>query len=217
MFWTDPFPFLIVRWEDIFFTYHDNMFGLEKVWGKMTQNFKWVFLLYCIINQIYTWAFIIFRINEQENLKQYWWKWKNQCEGALWTRRTIKLVPRMGRGREDQTLKYFFIHLVNKYHNQSSVVFGGQNEQEDEEEKKRKELEKKKKEEELNNKLPGYDPKNGGKSNVFFGDEKPDYRRKDECHTNVKVHAPPGGRSNIQFGWYWYWSILSVLYHLQTN
>lgn len=102
--------------------------------------------------------------------------------------------------RQAQTLKYSFTYSVNKYHNQSSVVFGGQNEQEDEEEKKRQELEKKKKEEELNSKLPGYDPKTGGKSNVFFGDDKPDYRRKDELHTNVKVHAPPGGRSNIQFG-----------------
>lgn len=53
----------------------------------------------------------------------------------------------------------------------------------------------------MNNKLPTYDPKNGGKSSLSFGSEKPDYRRKDEVHTNVKVHNPPGGRSNIQFGW----------------
>ena len=38
---------------------------------------------------------------------------------------------------------------------------------------------KKKKEEELNKKLPTYDPKNGGKSNVFFGNEPTDYRKKE--------------------------------------
>lgn len=80
------------------------------------------------------------------------------------------------------------------------MVLGGQNEQEDEEEKKRLELEKKKKEEELNKKLPDYDPKLGNKTSVHFGDDKTDYRRKDEYHTSVKVHNPPGGRSNIQFG-----------------
>lgn len=32
------------------------------------------------------------------------------------------------------------------------------------------EEERKKKEEELNKKLPGYDPRNGGKASIFFGD-----------------------------------------------
>ena len=80
------------------------------------------------------------------------------------------------------------------------MVFGGDNEALDEEEKKRREEEKKKKEEELNQKLPDYDPKKGGQSSVHFGDEKPDYRRKGDVQTSVKVHNPPGGRSNIQFG-----------------
>lgn len=79
-------------------------------------------------------------------------------------------------------------------------MLGGDNESLDEQEKKRKELEKKKKEEELNQKLPSYDPRNGGKSNLHFGDEKPDYRRKDEVPTSVKVKNPPGGKSSIQFG-----------------
>jgi len=52
----------------------------------------------------------------------------------------------------------------------------------------------------LNNKLPQYDPKKGGQSNVFFGDVKTDYRKKDEVFTSVKVHNPPGGKSSIQFG-----------------
>lgn len=93
-----------------------------------------------------------------------------------------------------------FVISVKKYHNQSSVTLGGENEALDEEERKRKELEKKKKEEELNQKLPTYDPKNGGRSNLHFGDEKTDYRRKDEVFTSVKVHNPPGGKSSIQFG-----------------
>jgi len=60
----------------------------------------------------------------------------------------------------------------------------------------------------LNNKLPGYDPKAGGKSTVHFGDEKTDYRKKDEVFTSVKVKNPPGGKSNIQFGWFIVSSIL---------
>jgi|JI61114BRNA_FD_contig_31_4669752_length_304_multi_1_in_0_out_0_1 hypothetical protein len=39
-----------------------------------------------------------------------------------------------------------------------------------EEEERKKQEEKRKKEEELNSKLPQYDPKKGGQSNVFFGD-----------------------------------------------
>lgn len=65
----------------------------------------------------------------------------------------------------------------------------------------------------MNSKLPTYDPKTGGRSNIVFGDEKTDYRRKGEVATSVKVHNPPGGRSNIQFGWnsLWFISILFVL------
>ena len=62
----------------------------------------------------------------------------------------------------------------------------------------------------MNNKLPGYDPKKGGQSSVHFGDEKPDYRRKGDVQTSVKVHNPPGGRSNIQFGWYFQFDIDSI-------
>ena len=69
-----------------------------------------------------------------------------------------------------------------------------------EDEEKRREEERRKKEEEINNKLPSYDPKNANKTNICFGDDKTDYRRKDEVFTSVKVHNPPGGRSNIQFG-----------------
>ena len=43
----------------------------------------------------------------------------------------------------------------------------------------------------MNSKLPKYDPKMGGKSNIVFGDDKPEYRRKGESSTSVKVHNPP--------------------------
>lgn len=46
----------------------------------------------------------------------------------------------------------------------------------------------------MNSKLPGYNPKNGGKSSVVFGEEK------NEFNSSGKVRNPPGGRSNIQFG-----------------
>lgn len=87
-----------------------------------------------------------------------------------------------------------------KYHNESNIVLGEHSKAE-ELEKQRLEEEKRKKEEELNSKLPTYDPKNGTKTNVFFGNEKTDYRKKDEVFTSVKVKAPPGGKSSIQFGW----------------
>lgn len=35
----------------------------------------------------------------------------------------------------------------------------------------------------------------------MFGTDATDYRKKDEVFTSVKVRNPPGGRSNIQFGW----------------
>lgn len=72
--------------------------------------------------------------------------------------------------------------------------------QEIEDQEKRREEERRRKEEEINNKLPTYDPKNGNKTNIVFGDDKTDYRRKDEPFTSTKVRNPPGGRSNIQFG-----------------
>lgn len=86
-----------------------------------------------------------------------------------------------------------------KYHNESNIVLGEVSKQE-ETEQQRLDEERRKKEEELNSKLPSYDPKNGTKTNVFFGDEKTDYRKKDEVFTSVKVKAPPGGKSSIQFG-----------------
>ena len=53
----------------------------------------------------------------------------------------------------------------------------------------------------MNNKLPTYDPKNANKTSIVFGEDKIDYRKKDEVPTtSVRVRAPPGGRSNIQFG-----------------
>jgi hypothetical protein len=76
----------------------------------------------------------------------------------------------------------------------------GEVSKQEETEQQRLEEEKRKKEEELNNKLPSYDPKNGTKTNVFFGNEKTDYRKKDEVFTSVRVKAPPGGKSSIQFG-----------------
>lgn len=58
-----------------------------------------------------------------------------------------------------------------KYHNESAFELGNPDLKNQEEEKKRVQLEEKqRKEEELNKKLPGYDPKNGGKTTIFFGD-----------------------------------------------
>ncbi len=68
-----------------------------------------------------------------------------------------------------------------------------------EEEERRKE-ERRKKEEEINSKLPTYDPKMGGRSNIIFGDDKPDYTKKGDVAGSVRVRNPPGGRSSIQFG-----------------
>ena len=71
-------------------------------------------------------------------------------------------------------------------------MFGGKNEEEEEEEERKKLQERKKKEEELNNRLPNYDPKMGGKSSFEFGSQNE--------NVNAKVRRPPGGQSNIQFG-----------------
>jgi hypothetical protein len=87
-----------------------------------------------------------------------------------------------------------------KYHNESKIVLGEVSKDEEAEKSRLQEEEKRRKEEVLNNKLPTYDPKNGTKTNVFFGNEKTDYRKKDEVFTSVKVKAPPGGKSSIQFG-----------------
>ena len=35
----------------------------------------------------------------------------------------------------------------------------------------------------MNNKLPTYDPKNGNKTSIRFGNEKTDYQKKDEVFT----------------------------------
>ncbi len=86
------------------------------------------------------------------------------------------------------------------YHNQSNIVLGEISTKEEEEKRKLEEEERKKKEEELNQKLPTYDPKKGGQSSFSFGNEKTDYRKKDEVFTSVKVKSPPGGKSSIQFG-----------------
>jgi len=69
-----------------------------------------------------------------------------------------------------------------------------------EDEEKKKQEERRKKEEEINSKLPSFDPKLGNRTNIVFGTDTPDYRRKNEVTTSVRVHNPPGGRSNIQFG-----------------
>lgn len=84
--------------------------------------------------------------------------------------------------------------LVQKYHNESNIVFGGKNEEDNEEDEKKKLQERKKKEEELNNRLPEYDPKMGGKSSLKFGENV------NEENMNSKMRNPPGGKSNIQFG-----------------
>lgn len=69
-----------------------------------------------------------------------------------------------------------------------------------EDEEKKREEERRKKEEEINSKLPSFNPKLGNRTNIVFGNEKTDYRRKDEVTTSVRVHNPPGGKSSIQFG-----------------
>ena len=79
-------------------------------------------------------------------------------------------------------------------------MLGQTDPREEEERKKKEEEEKKKKEEELNQKLPSYDPRSGGKASISFGSEPTDYRKKDEVFTSVKVKSPPGGKSNVQFG-----------------
>ena len=53
----------------------------------------------------------------------------------------------------------------------------------------------------MNDKLPNYDPRKGGQTSLSFGTEPTDYRKKDEVFTSVKVKNPPGGKSNIMFGW----------------
>ena len=80
------------------------------------------------------------------------------------------------------------------------MILGGKNEEDDEEEKRKQESDRKKKEENLNKNLPNFDPKQGGKSSLSFGDEKTDYSTKYQYY-NTKVSNPPGGKSNIQFGW----------------
>jgi hypothetical protein len=52
----------------------------------------------------------------------------------------------------------------------------------------------------MNSKLPTYDPKTGKKTNIAFGGGSEEYRKKDDVFTTVKVRAPPGGKSSIQFG-----------------
>ncbi len=55
-----------------------------------------------------------------------------------------------------------------------------------------------KKTEEFNAKLPDYNPKNGHRSNIIFGDEKPQPSRTERL---LSPRVPPGGKSNIIFGW----------------
>lgn len=51
-------------------------------------------------------------------------------------------------------------------------------------------MDKKKQNQDIfNNKLPTYDPRNGGKSSINFGNEKTDYRKKDEVFTNANMKA----------------------------
>ena len=101
----------------------------------------------------------------------------------------------MGGAVQAQACKSLFLNSVQKYHNESNVVFGGKNEEDNEEEEQKKLQERKRKEEELNNRLPDYNPKMGGKSSLNFGDGK------NEENMGQKVRRPPGGQSNIQFGW----------------
>lgn len=53
--------------------------------------------------------------------------------------------------------------------------------------------------EEFNAKLPDFNPKNGARTNIHFGDDKPDYRTKDEFYkvSNSRIIQ---NQSQIQFG-----------------
>ena len=54
-----------------------------------------------------------------------------------------------------------------------------------------------KKTEDFNAKLPDDNPKNGHRSNIIFGDEKPQPSRTERL---LSPRVPPGGKSNIIFG-----------------
>ncbi len=53
--------------------------------------------------------------------------------------------------------------------------------------------------EEFNAKLPTYDPKMANKSQIFFGEQKPDFSKKSNV-VSSPTRVPPGGKSQIIFG-----------------
>lgn len=84
-----------------------------------------------------------------------------------------------------------------KYHNQSSVIL---REPKLPEETSKKEAQRRLKTEEFNSKLPTYDPKQANRSQIVFGDEKPDFSKKQTLGVSSPGRVPPGGRSQIIFG-----------------
>ncbi len=47
--------------------------------------------------------------------------------------------------------------------------------------------------------MPTYDPKMANRSQIFFGEEKPDFSKKTMGVTS-STRVPPGGKSQIIFG-----------------
>ena len=64
---------------------------------------------------------------------------------------------------------------VMKYHNQSNILIGGSDVADG---TSKKEIQRKMKTEEYNSKLRTFDPKEGNKSHIFFGEEKPNFSKK---------------------------------------
>jgi hypothetical protein len=69
----------------------------------------------------------------------------------------------------------------NSYHNQSSIVFGDPKGDFRKEESKPADITRKKVSTE-SQPVWNYNPKNAGKTTMVLGDEKPDYRKKDEFY-----------------------------------
>lgn len=89
-------------------------------------------------------------------------------------------------------------YSVMRYHNQSSFIIGGSKVHE---ETSKKEAQRRIKTEEFNSKLPTFDPKLGNRSQIVFGDEKPNFSKKQKTEISSPSRVPPGGKSQIIFGW----------------
>jgi hypothetical protein len=75
----------------------------------------------------------------------------------------------------------------NNYHNQSSIVFGDPKADWKKEEVRQIDVKKKREPVESTKPVWNYNPKNAGKTTMVLGDEKPDYRKKDEVN---KIRTP---------------------------